>query len=100
MLYIYDKYTGRHQTSGFQSNLWWFTAHLNSINTPAVITDYYWIYFQFKLISTYGPFKTQDILVFAQAKNTMSILMAFHLIKKKKHLFWIESHSFSWDRAS
>lgn len=49
-----------------------------------MITDYYWIYFQFKLISTYGPFKTQDILVFAQAKNTMSILMAFHLIKKKQ----------------
>lgn len=49
-----------------------------------MITDYYWIYFQFKLISTYGPFKTQDILVFAPAKNTMSILMAFHLIKKKK----------------
>lgn len=48
-----------------------------------MITDYYWIYFQFKLISTYGPFKTQDILVFAPAKNTMSILMAFHLIKKK-----------------
>lgn len=49
-----------------------------------MITDYYWIYFQFKLISTYGPFKTQDILVFAPAKNTMSILMAFHLIKKKQ----------------
>lgn len=61
-----------------------------------MIPDYYWIYFQFKLISTYGPFKTQDILVFAQAKNTMSILMAFHLIKKKKTLilnrvaqFWL-----------
>lgn len=49
-----------------------------------MITDYYWIYFQFKLISTYGPFKTQDILVFAPAKNTMSILMAFHLIKKNQ----------------
>lgn len=49
-----------------------------------MITDYYWIYFQFKLISTYGPFKTQDILVFAPAKYTMSILMAFHLIKKNQ----------------